>query len=198
MALAALGGLTPALILGGLIATGEPGERPPFLSAAPKAARTPGREPPGDTIEAAGSGANVPLTRLLAERFAAGGGTPLVVHASIGSRGGILAAADGAVALGLVSRPLGSKEAALGLEVVPYARAEVVLAAHPDTPEEALGPDDVLAIYRGERATWRDGTPITVFLREVGDSGQEALARALPGFGEAIAEAHRTRRVRVL
>lgn len=196
--LAAAGGLAPALILAGFVATGAPGERPPFLGASEAPTRETPLAPPHGALQAAGSGPNVPLTRRLAERFAAQGGGAIVVHASIGSRGGILAASDGAVDLGLISRPLGKAELALGLEVVPYARVEVLLAAHPGDADERLTPEDVLAIYRGTRKTWHDGSPITVLLREVGDSGQEALARALPGFGEVVAEAHRSRRFRVI
>ena len=168
---------------------------PPFLSgrrlALPPAAPPPG--PPADPLSLAGSGTNLPLTRRLAFAFESTGGGRAVVHASLGSRGGVLAARDRAVHLGLVSRALTAEERAYGLTVTPYARVAVVLAAHPTVPEAALSRAELLDLYHGRRTRWRDGSAVVVLLREEGDSSHEALAASMPGFRAALAAARRSR-----
>ena len=74
----------------------------------------------------AGSGTNLPITRLLVEAFRQHHPEYLIeVPASLGSTGGIGATVEGAIALGLISRPLKSQEQALGLTSVSYARTAV-------------------------------------------------------------------------
>jgi hypothetical protein len=84
------------------------------------------------SLTAAGSGVNLGITRLLAEGFSKyNKGVAIDVPGSIGTRGAIKAAADGAIALGLISRSLKEEEKALGLIVHPYARVAIVITANP-------------------------------------------------------------------
>ncbi len=154
---------------------------------------------PADVVHLAGSGSNIPLTRALAEQFhAAHPELHVVVFASIGSTGGVHAAYDDVIDLGLVSRPLRDSEVALNLLVTPYARVPVVVAVNLGVPDESLSPGELVEIYAGRRTAWSDGTPIVVLQRERGDSSHEAVAAALPGFAEANEAAYREDRWRVV
>jgi phosphate transport system substrate-binding protein len=147
----------------------------------------------------AGSGSNLPLTRALAEAYRREHPEArLVVHESIGSTGGIRAAADRAIDLGLVSRPLKEQERTLGLRVEQYARVSVVFAVHSSVPDRGISRAAILEIYRGRRTRWSDGSPIVPLLRERGDSGHVAVAQVLPAFADASDAAWRSGRWRVL
>lgn len=153
-----------------------------------------GEAPPGSLVFA-GSGTNVPLTRLLVEAF--GRAHPEIrveVPASIGSTGGIRAAADGAIALGLISRPLREQEKGLGLTVLPYARTPVVIGAHPSVVEDGITFEDLVNIYKGAKSGWNDGREVIVLTRDPGDSSIEVLELRVPGFKEVYAESRRAKR----
>lgn len=147
----------------------------------------------------AGSGSNVPITRLLAEAFRRiRPEITIEVPASIGSSGGIRAAADGAITVGLMSRPLRELERGWGLTVLPYARTAVVVGAHPTVADEGLTFEELVQIYRGIKTRWSDEREIVVLTREPGDSSLEVLEREIPGFLVVSAESHRTRRWKTL
>lgn len=148
-----------------------------------------------DPLVFAGSGANLAIVRRLADSFErARLGVRVEVPPSIGSTGGIRAAADGAIAAGLISRPLTAPEKALGLAIVPYARTALVIGAHPTVADEEITLADLVKIYRGQKARWRDGREIVVLTRQPDDSYTVELERRVPGFKEAYADSHRARR----
>ncbi len=177
-------GLLAAAI--GIVQAVERGPKPPFLVQPPL---NPPREARGHepgTLRLAGSGSNLPLTRALAEAFASTQpDAHVVVHASIGSTGGVRAVHDGVIDIGLVSRELKPQESALGLEIVPHARVAVVFAANPNVPVTGLSRAEVVAAYSGERQQWPDGSAVVVLQREEGDSSHLVAAQALDGFAEA-------------
>lgn len=143
----------------------------------------------------AGSGSNLAITRLLADAFTrVRPEIKIEIPASIGSIGGIRAAADGAIAVGLTSRPLLEHEKGWGLTVVPYARTAVVIAAHPSVADDGISFEDLVQIYKGTRSHWKDGREIIVLTREPRDSSIGVLERAIPGFKEAYTESQRARR----
>jgi len=191
-----------ALVLGGafvLVSLLERGERPPFLEdgATAEPASLPSAEEP-DVLHLAGSGSNLPLTRALAEAHAGTGRARLVVHESVGSRGGIRAVHDGVIQIGLVSRPLVADEQDLGLVMTPYARAPVVVAVNASVPDEGLTSGELLDVYRGVKKRWGDGSRVVVLHREQGDSSHRAVERHLPELAAISDEAHREGRFRVL
>jgi ABC-type phosphate transport system substrate-binding protein len=97
----------------------------------------------------AGSGTTLAITRILAEAYK--GVRPEVtieVAKSIGSAAGMQAAADGAIAVGLISRPLKEDEKKLGLTVLPYARTVLVIGVHPTVPDDNITFDDLINIYK--------------------------------------------------
>ncbi len=158
-------------------------------------AQSTGRESAPPQVIAAGSGVNLGITRELAEAFMKDHPEiKIEVPGSIGSKGAIKAAADGAISIGLMSRPLKEDERGLGLAVLPYARTGIVVAAHPNVPDEELSYDDLVNIYKGTKTTWKDGNDIVVQIRDQFDSGFMVLEEKIPGLKEALAEARKTRR----
>lgn len=154
---------------------------------------------PATTLVFAGSGANLPVIRVLARAFQKRHPEITIsVPASIGSAGGIQAAADGAIDLGLISRPLKEKEKGLGLEVRNYARTPLVIGVHPSVPEDNITHAELLDIYRGKKNTWKDGREIIVLTREPGDSSIEVLVKGVAGFGEVYEESRQAKRWTVL
>jgi phosphate transport system substrate-binding protein len=147
-----------------------------------EAAARPVVPPVPGRVRLAGSGAATPLLRTALEQLTrTPGGAAWVLEESIGSGGGIAAAADGEVDVGLVSRPLSGAESRLGLAVVTVATDAVVLAAHPAVPVAGLSPDEVRELYAGRLRSWPDGSPATVLLRDRGESANGAWERAVPG-----------------
>lgn len=111
---------------------------------------------PGTTLVFAGSGANLPIVRILARTFQRLHPEITVdVPASIGSAGGIRAAAGGAIALGLISRELKDKEKGKGLTVLNYARTPLILGVHPSVAEDNITHEELLDIYRGKKGPGR-------------------------------------------
>lgn len=144
---------------------------------------------------AAGSGVNLGITRLLAEAFQKTHPNAVVqVPGSIGTRGAIKAAADGAIALGLISRPLQPGELALGFTAVPYARVPLALAVHPSVPDRGISAAELIDIVRGTKKRWKDGREIVVQVREKSDSGFGVLQEKIPGFREAYQQSLQTGR----
>jgi phosphate transport system substrate-binding protein len=145
---------------------------------------------------AAGSGVNLGITRLLAEAFMRSHPKITIeVPGSIGSRGAIKAAADGAIALGLISRSLtAEEEKSLGLIAVPYARVAIVVAANANVKDDDLTFEELIDIYRGTKSRWLDGSEIIVQAREKSDSGFLVLQQEIPGFKEAYEESQAANR----
>ncbi len=160
---------------------------PPGVCAAPVA------RPPGLLI--AGSGSNLPLVRALVARWQQlHPDRPIHVPESIGTGGAARAVADGAIELGLGSRPLKEAERARGVIELPLARTPLALVANPAAGVESLSITELSAILRGERRAWPNGVPIVPLLREPGDSGNELIIRTYPALGVALKAALRTGR----
>lgn len=141
------------------------------------------QDPP---IVVAGSGTCIPIVHLLAEEFHRSYPDMVVrVPPSIGSAGGVTAAAAGAVEMGMISRPLRTDEAEKGLVFKPFARTAVVFASSLSVPDRDLSNEDIVAIYSGQKDRWKNGRRIVVLTREPRDSGIAVLRERIPGFGEA-------------
>ena len=146
---------------------------------------------PSPELLIAGTGTLVPLAMALARDAAAETGMRIRVEPSIGSAGGIAAASDGAVDLGLVSRPLRHGEGPQLIRV-DLARDAVVLAAAPDVSFDGLSALQVHQLYRGELA----GT--TLLLPDAEESANDVLEAAFPGLAEERRAAAASGRFRVL
>jgi phosphate transport system substrate-binding protein len=158
------------------------------------AAKAAGGEPQTSLLMA-GSGTNLPIIRLLVKEFRKKHpGIAIEVPASIGTTSGIRAAADGAIAIGLISRPLRANETGLGLETVTYAYTPLVIGVHPGVAEENITGVELVAIYQGKKTTWQSGREIIVLTREPGDSTIEVLEKMVPGFRDAYGESWKAKR----
>jgi phosphate transport system substrate-binding protein len=154
---------------------------------------------PAHVVHLAGSGSNLAITRALAEAFqVVRPDLHVVVFDSIGSTGGVQAAYDDVIDLGLISRPLREREAALGLFTIPYARVPVVVAVNLGVPDQTITTDQLIDIYAGRHTHWSDGTPIVVLQRERGDSSHQVIDAALPEFAVVNEVAYREARWRVV
>lgn len=176
------------LLLGGwlLVRLVENGPKPAYLDTGAPAAVEHGAPKPANLLRLAGSGSNLPLTRLLANAFVARRPWLRVrVHESIGSSGGIRATSDRAIEIGLISRSLGPSEAERGLIALPYARVAVVIAANPSVPVRGIDRQELLDLFAGRREHWADGSPVVLLQREPGDSSHLAVYAAIPAF-EAV------------
>lgn len=182
-----VGAGSAALVVAAVVGLAErSGSRPP--AAAERRARS--RPASDGEVHLAGTGTWLPLARALAAAYSQERpDVSLVVHESIGSRGGRRAVADGAIDIGLVTVRNGEAPAAAGLDVVPVARTAVVLAVHRDVTAAEITAGEALEVFRGTRTTWRDGEAIVPLLRERGDSSTMAVAARLPGFEHAVEEA---------
>jgi phosphate transport system substrate-binding protein len=156
---------------------------------------------PDAPLRAAGSGTALPAVRALATAYReVEPGFSLIVAESIGSTGAVLALRDGAVDLGLTSRPLQTAERE-GICEIPFASDLVVVAASPDVKASGLSSEQLLQVFKGELTVWPGSDPplpIRVLQREASDSGSQVLASRIPGLGEALQRALEQGRWRVL
>jgi phosphate transport system substrate-binding protein len=158
-----------------LVIEAERGPTPPIARAHARS------EPSADgVLDFAGSGSNAPLTEILLEAYSSRHpDVRMHLHEGIGSTGAIRAVADGAIDVGLVSRRLTPEESA-GLLVVPYARVEVVLGAHPSVTTARMTRRELVDLYAGRPMP--ASLPRIVIQRERGDSSHRAVERVLDGF----------------
>lgn len=143
----------------------------------------------------AGSGSNLPAIRILIKEFnRIHPGIRIEPPTNIGSTGAVQAVADGAVSIGLISRPLLGAEKNLGLAVVPYARTAVVIGVHPQVKDDGITFNELNSIYRGDKTTWKDGHKIIVLNREPGESSIYVLEENVPGFRAVYADSIKNNR----
>lgn len=187
-----------ALLLGGLslAAAGCDGDAPP-----PSPGLVPAFAPEPSTLRLLGTGALTPLAGRLARAFNrdVGGDLSVIVEPSVGSGGGVRAAQEGAVDLGLISRPLAPAELALGLDLLMVATGIVALGAHPSLDLDGISSAELIALYRGENLPLGEsGVRPTVLLRDREESANLALERVVPALHGPREEAYRSRRFRVI
>lgn len=135
-------------------------------------------------IVVAGSGATVPLAHALVARYREEfPDVDIFVAESIGTGGALRAIGDGAIEVGLASRPVDGP----GLSVREVASATLRFGASPDVDVQTVDLTFLAEAARGG-ARWPDGTPVVFIHREPGDSGVAAIARLSPDLGAAMTE----------
>ena len=135
---------------------------------------------PRTEIVFAGSGVNIPIIVNLVKDFQKESQTKILVPDSIGSAGAIKAILEGDIDLGLTSRPLSPAELTAGIKQIPYAKTSIIIAVHPSVPEVDISAADILAIYKGEKRQWSDGSIIVPMLMYKGDAVNTAVIRYIP------------------
>jgi phosphate transport system substrate-binding protein len=179
-----------------LAAAGCDGDAPP-----PTPTSAPAFAPEPTILRLLGTGALTPLAGRLSRAFNrdAGGELTVIVEPSVGSGGGIRAAQDGAVDIGLSSRALTAVEQEFRLDQIMVATGVVALGAHPSLDLEDLSSADLIALYRGANpALGPSAVRPTVLLRDREESANLALERVVPALHEPREDAYRSRRFRVI
>ncbi len=126
-----------------------------------KAPTTTNIKPSSNQLVFAGSGVNLEITRLLADEFRKSHPKiEIYVPVSIGSTGAIQAAADGAIAVGMISRLLKEQEKKLGVTVLPYAQTPLAISTHLAGAEDRITLEGLIQIYKGTKSHWQDGQDI--------------------------------------
>lgn len=152
-----------------------------------------------DKFILAGSGSNIAATQLLVNAFKKlHPETTFAPLTNIGSTGAVQAVADGAITVGLLSRPLRESEKNLNLVVVPYARTPLVIGTHPNVVDDDITFAEFVNIYRGIKTTWKNGRTIVVLNREPGESSIDLLEEKVPGFREVYSDSIKTHRWTVI
>lgn len=153
-------------------------------------------QPPTATkLTFAGSGVSLEITRILAKEFQkTHPKIKINVPASIGSSGAIQGAADGAIAVGMVSRPLKENEKKLGLKVIAIAKTPVAFAVHASVPDNNITSTQLLDIYQGKKTQWLNNREIIVLTREPGESSTLILEQKISGFKQIYADSQKDKR----
>src|SRR6185503_5838146 len=92
-------------------------------------------------------------------------GAKVTVLPSLGSGGGIKAVADGAIDIGVSSRPLKEEERQLGLVENEYARTPFVFAVPAKSKVIAISSGQLADLYSGRTEAWPDGNRVRLVLR---------------------------------
>lgn len=143
--------------------------------------------PAQDQVLVCGTGDSQELLRTLGTAFEkANPGVAVVVPESVGSDGGIKAAAAGECDFGRVARPLKDKERELNLTYKVFAYSPVVFVVDAATGIENLTAKQVVDIFSGKVTAWTEiggkGGRIVVVNREAKDSSRGELNEHLEGF----------------
>lgn len=137
----------------------------------------------------AGSGSNLALTRRLAEEYSRQSGKKIEIPGSIGTSGAVKATREGAISLGLTSRELTTEEKAQGLKQIQYASVGLAVAVHSSVPDKNIDFSELVQIVAEEKTAWSNGAGIVPLLMYEGDSTNQVLKSAVPGFSIALKKA---------
>ncbi len=158
------------------------------LAVATAAARAASAE----TVRISGTGGAIEVVRRLAQSF--GRSNPSVkiaIPPSMGSHGGIKAVLAGKLDIAVSASPLDEAGRARGGRGIAFAKTPFVFAVHRGTARTGVTRRDVLAIYRGDRTAWDDGSPIRLIMRPRSDSDVDALLGMWPEMAPALDAAYR-------
>lgn len=147
-----------------------------------------------------GSGNPEQVLRVLAEAFhRIQTAHRIVVPVSTGSAGALRAIDEGTALLGRIGRPLTADERARGLVFVPIGRDPVAFVGGAGVTLAGLTRAQVMAIYAGKYANWRElggqPGPIRAIGRESTDTSRQAIQRVIEpfatiAFGENVKVVH--------
>jgi phosphate transport system substrate-binding protein len=139
-----------------------------------------------DDMKVGGTGAAYGLLLRLTEAFhAVSPGDRIEVVAGLGSSGALVATAEGAIGLAIVSRDLKAEEKAKGLVAEPLLHTPFLfVTSHPDP--QVLTKERVIAIYNGTLTAWPDGKEIRPILRPKSDSATGFLIDNFEGMQAAM------------
>jgi phosphate transport system substrate-binding protein len=143
-----------------------------------------------ETLRLGGTGAATELLQRVGTAFATNSGIAVEVIPSLGSSGGISAAADGVLDVTVSGRPLKADEIARGLSVAFAVRTPFVLATSHPNPN-SISAAEISDAFTSDKATWGDGTPIRIILRPRSESDTTLMGELFPGLAAAIDKARK-------
>ncbi len=145
-----------------------------------------------EEIKIGGTGTALGTMRLLAETFSKQNpDVKVTVLPSLGSGGGIKAAAKGAVDIAVSSRPLREDERGLGLMESEYARTPFVFAVSTKSKVTSITTAQIADLYAGRTQTWPDGSQIRLVLRPGGEADSDQVKKMAPAIAEAVMQAEK-------
>ncbi|MBI5055848.1 MAG: substrate-binding domain-containing protein [Nitrospirae bacterium] len=113
-------------------------------------------------------------------------GIRVKIFPSLGSTGGIKAAAEGSIDIGLSGRGLQGTEVSLELSITEYSKTPLVLVANKSVRASGLTTREIVEIYKGEKLAWPDGQRIRLILRPSHDSDTLVIRKITPEMGRAV------------
>ncbi len=144
----------------------------------------------GDVVTIGGTGAAIGTMKLIATEFQkASPDLTVRILPSVGSTGAIRAVAQGALDIGLTSRPLNKEEQKLGLSVLEYAKTPFIFITNKSAGVSSFTSDEIVKIYNGETQTWPNGGRIRLVLRPATDSDTLFASSISPAMSSAISAA---------
>ena len=140
-----------------------------------------------EKVRLCGTGDSQELLRTLGAAFEkTNPGVSVVVPDSVGSDGGIKAAAAGECDFGRVARPLKDQEKELNLSYKVFSFSPIVFVVDPASAVDNLSSKQVVDIYSGKIVAWTEiggkGGKIAVINREAKDSSRGELNKHVEGF----------------
>lgn len=141
-----------------------------------------------DTIRIGGTGGMLSAIEALAVVFRnTHPSAAITIMPSMGSTGGIKAVLDGALDIGISSRPLNDKEQ--GANAREYARTPFVFATASINPVSGFTVQELADIYAGKTQTWPDNRPIRLVLRPSTEFDTALLKGISPDIDRAVTDA---------
>ena len=140
-----------------------------------------------EKVSLCGTGDSQELLRTLGLAFEKSNpGVSIVVPDSVGSDGGIKAAAAGECDFGRVARTLKDTEKELNLNFKVFAFSPIVFVVDPAVGIETLSTKQIVDIFSGKAVAWTEaggkGGKIAVVNREAKDSSRGELNKHIEGF----------------
>lgn len=155
-----------------------------------------------ETVTVAGSGGMIPLLTALGTAYMKKqpGDKILVNKNSLTQSGGILAAKNGAVDIGMSARGLEVRELSFAIDAYHIADVAAAVAVHNNVGVKDITTHQFCAIYSGQITNWKElgghDARIILFTRPDSDSTKQAFRSAIPCFtdlretAEAISMQH--------
>lgn len=142
------------------------------------------------TIKIGGTGGAMGAMKELAEAFhKKNPGVSIITVPRLGTTGGIKAVTDGAIDIGLSTRPLKDDERRQGLEDFEYACTPFMFVTQRRIEGVHFTLDYIANIYGGEIRTWPDGSVVRLVLRPVNDADTIFLKSLSPEMDRAVRKA---------
>jgi phosphate transport system substrate-binding protein len=145
-----------------------------------------------EMLRIGGTGSAMSIMRPIAEDFmAARPDIQVTVLPSLGTGGGIRAAAAGAVDVAVTGRPMLPDEIDLPLSEAYWAKTPLVFAVPDEGPVTGVTTEDLVDIYAGTKTFWAEGQHIRLILRPLSDVESSLVAAISPELDSALHAAHK-------